>query len=82
MDIWTTKNGDEIAVKDMTRDHILNCIRYLEKQLETGNTTYFVGGGNDAEEMWGEEIDDSDKMQAWVKTFKLELMWREYQTIL
>ena len=29
--VWTQKDGREIAVKDMSKKHILNCIRLIEK---------------------------------------------------
>ena len=28
-DVWTTKDGRQIAVKDMTTQHILNCMRIV-----------------------------------------------------
>ena len=31
MKYWTTKSGEKIAIKDMTTDHIKNCIRMLSK---------------------------------------------------
>lgn len=34
---WTTKNGDEIEVKDMTTQHIKNCIKAIkEKRIIIG----------------------------------------------
>lgn len=34
---WTTKNGDEIEVRDMTTQHIKNCIKAIkEKRIIIG----------------------------------------------
>lgn len=30
---WETKDGEKIAVKDMSESHIKNCIRMLEKEI-------------------------------------------------
>lgn len=37
-DVWTTKDGRQIAVKDMTTQHILNCMEIVGEDDEW----YFV----------------------------------------
>lgn len=32
--IWVTKDGEEIYITDMTSEHIRNCMKMLERNLE------------------------------------------------
>ena len=34
MCIWTTKEGIEIDIKDMTNSHLANTIKYLKKKMD------------------------------------------------
>lgn len=31
---WTTKNGKEIRIKEMTTDHLKNIMKFFEKRIE------------------------------------------------
>jgi hypothetical protein len=31
---WITKDGQEINISDMTNDHLINSIRFIEKKIE------------------------------------------------
>ena len=48
MKTWTTKNGDELRIEDMTTEHILNCIKSIER-----NKKAFILDGND--KWWSED---------------------------
>ena len=45
--IWTTQNGNKIKVKDMTIQHIKNCIRCIEE----GRINFIINMG------WAEDND-------------------------
>lgn len=32
--VWVTKNGDKIALKDMSNTHLINAIKMLQKNTE------------------------------------------------
>ena len=55
--MWQTKDGRKISFDDMEETHIMNCIRMLEKQMDSGDLV---------DEVW-------DLKRAWVKAFKSEL---------
>lgn len=38
---WTTKDGREIPLKDMSTDHIRNAINYVERKDEMVDNYYF-----------------------------------------
>ena len=72
---WTTQDGNEILVKDMTNDHIANCIRYLEKRLKSGNTTIIIGeppDWGDPDGGWWDYEDITPRLKKWIKIFKTE----------
>ena len=52
--LWTKKNGEQISIRDMTVNHILNCIRMLQ------------GRHDDISEAWvnrfREELQDRDNL--------------------
>lgn len=33
-DIWTTKDGTEIVIKNMTDSHLLNAIKFLKRKID------------------------------------------------
>ena len=70
--IWITKNGEKIAVKDMSTQHILNCIKAIkeEKIIFVTNTGY--APDNDYIEY---EENDLGR-ERWIKTFENELKKR------
>lgn len=35
MDTWTTREGEEIKICDMTDPHLLNTIKFLRKRIST-----------------------------------------------
>ncbi len=77
MKIWTTQDGKDINVKDMTTPHIHNCIRMLETAIKEGRTTQITGGmGFDNDDTWYDEEDITPEIKNWIKTFKKELKQR------
>ena len=36
---WTTKNGEELDIREMETSHILNCLSFLERQKFVTLTT-------------------------------------------
>lgn len=34
MAIWTTKEGKELEIKDMSNSHLINTIRYIKRRLD------------------------------------------------
>lgn len=77
MKIWKTKDGKEIKVSDMETSHIENCIKFMQKKLDTGDTIRMYGGGDSADDVWCDEDDISDEIEEWIDVFKLEILWRE-----
>ena len=35
--MWTMKNGSKIAIKAMTTEHIKNCIKMVERNIDAQN---------------------------------------------
>ena len=66
---WTTQNGDEIKVKDMTTSHILNCIRCIEQ----GRIHFIVSMGRAQDNDYIEYDEDTVEKERWIKIFKNEL---------
>lgn len=71
--IWTTQNDTRIKVKDMTTQHIKNCIRCIEE----GKINFIINMG------WAEDNDyqmydeDTEEKERWIKIFSDELKNRE-----
>lgn len=62
MKIWTTQTGQKIYVKDMSTEHIQNCIN----GLENGTIEFYTYDGKD------EETENE-----WLKTFEKEINLRK-----
>lgn len=39
-EVWTTKEGCEIEVKDMTDEHVRNALRHIIRKLKKGEIRY------------------------------------------
>jgi len=75
---WTTQSGDEISVNDMETSHIENCIRYLQRKIDIGDTIQVVGDvSGDAEDRWADEIDATPELEEWIEVFRKELSQRQ-----
>ena len=81
MRYWVTKNGTKILIKDMTTDHIKNCIKALkEKRIVASrrvNIGYTCDGDGDG--VIYDFIDDSND---YIKEFEKELEKRESQKVI
>ena len=81
MKYWKTKTGEKLLIKDMETSHIENCIKMLERKLSSGDVYVAVGGGWEADEYWGDEIDISEDIKDCIKTFKKELKRRSAKVV-
>lgn len=74
-EIWRTKDGREIQIKDMTTQHIKNCIKALkEDKIKVGITTdvgYTCDGDGD-----GIIYDFIDYRKEYIEEFENELKRR------
>lgn len=72
---WKTKNGDKILIKDMTTEHIKNCIKALEEERITVGESVDIGYtcDSDGDGIMYEFIDHSED---YIKAFKDELARR------
>ena len=52
-DVWTTQNGRNVRICDMTDTHLINTIEYLER------SDIFVGNV-DIEDPWGDMISGTE----------------------
>ena len=69
---WTTKNGEKILIKDMTTQHIKNCIKAIEEgQIQIGKTIDLGYTGDGAGD--GIIYDFIDKRKEYIEAFKREL---------
>lgn len=67
--IWKTKNGKKIKVKDMTTQHICNCIKCIEE----GRIVFLVSLGYEVDNDFITYDEDIIEKREWLKTFKEEL---------
>jgi len=69
---WTTKNSEKISIKNMTTQHIKNCIKAIkEERIQIGETIdlgYTGDGDGD-----GIIYDFIDKSEEYIKAFEKEL---------
>ena len=72
---WETKDGNKILIKDMTTNHIKNCIKALEEGKITVGKSLDIGYTLDGD---GDGIiyDFIDCSQYYIKAFKEELTRR------
>ena len=68
-EIWTTQNGDKIKVKDMTTQHIRNCI----KCIEDGRIDFVINMGWAEDNDYQEIDEDTEEKERWINIFKTEL---------
>lgn len=71
--IWTMQNGNKINVKDMTIQHIKNCIRCIED----GRINFIINMGWAEDNDYIEYDEDIQQKEKWIKIFKDELEKRE-----
>lgn len=74
--MWTTKNGDKILIKDMTTQHIKNCIKAIEEERIQIGETIDLGYTGDGE---GDGIiyDFIDHSKEYIEAFRNELKSRK-----
>jgi hypothetical protein len=52
--IWINRQEEEVNIRKMSDDYLMNCINMCRKAAEKG-FTMVIGGGWDAEDIWGDE---------------------------
>jgi hypothetical protein len=75
----TTKDGRKIKISEMTTDHLINQIKFIEKKAKEGITTR-CGGGSCAEDFWmDEEVYTGKEVKKFFnyKAYKAELKKRQ-----
>ena len=81
MKYWITQTGEKLKVKEMTTQHIENCIRMLQKHIATKPERGYYMGISDYGEEWVEmenrQNDEKEEMFiSWINSFKRELKRR------
>ncbi len=66
---WKTRDGNKIKVKDMTTQHIRNCIRCLEE----GRINFIINMGWAEDNDYQEFDEDIEEKERWIKIFNKEL---------
>ena len=74
-DYWRTKDGKEIAIKDMTTEHIKNCIKALQEDRITIGYTISIGYTADGDGD-GEMFEFINCADDYIEAFKEELLNR------
>lgn len=81
MKTWTTKDGQELKVREMETSHIQNCIKFMQRKLDSGDTTILIGEAprswEESDEGWWDEKDITNEIKGWIKRFTKELNIRE-----
>ena len=74
--MWTTKSGEKIPIKEMTTQHIKNCIKAIEEERIQIGETIDLGYTGDGE---GDGIiyDFIDMSEEYLQAFEKELKNRE-----
>lgn len=70
--IWITRNGEKIAIKDMSTQHILNCLNAIEE----GKIIFVSNNGYAPDNDYIEYEENDLGKEHWIKTFKNELKKR------
>lgn len=52
--VHVSSDGTRTKIKDMSNRHLLNTVRWIERQAQTGHR-FVPGGGSDPDEMWLDE---------------------------
>lgn len=78
--VWATQNGDEIALKDMSLDHLHNTKRMLELKLKHDPFKRWGAMGSDNMDIYYEEEDISEELKQWIKAFKREIKKRNVRS--
>ena len=68
-EIWTTRNGNKIKVKDMTTQHIRNCI----KCIGNGRIDFVINMGWAEDNDYQEFDEDTEEKERWINIFESEL---------
>src|ERR1035437_4248960 len=81
MKYWITQTGEKLKVKEMTTQHIENCIRMLQRHIATKPEPSYYMGISDYGEEWVEmenrQNDEQEEMFiSWINSFKRELKKR------
>ena len=71
--IWTTRDGTKIKVKDMTTQHILNTL----KCIEDGRIRFIINMGWAMDNDYQELYEDIERRYHWKKIFNEELERRK-----
>ncbi len=71
-EVWTTQNDTKIKVKDMTIQHIRNCIRCLEE----GRINFIINMGWAEDNDYQEFDEDTEEKERWLRIFDNELKRR------
>lgn len=63
---WKTKDGQELEIKDMSTEHIKNCIKMMDRE---GGKEYAVGFGGDVDTygVFYESYEDTPIYKAMIK---------------
>jgi hypothetical protein len=70
---WSTSDGAEIKVKDMTTQHIINALKCLEED----KINFIICLGYAVDNDYIEYDEDISRKEYWIKTFKKELERRK-----
>lgn len=73
---WKTKDGKEILIKDMTTEHIKNCIRAIKEDRIKIGAKIFIGYTQDGDGD-GQVYDLIDYSKEYIKIFEEELRSRD-----
>lgn len=67
--VWKTKNGNKIKVKNMTTSHILNTL----KCIEDGRIKFIINMGWAQDNDYQEFDENTEEKERWIKIFNDEL---------